>query len=116
MQRIVLGNITATPLDMLHGDLYPPGIPDGILNLSDLLIQLQIIQQTSIPVAVDDSSAATTEEDIPVTTGNVLTNDTLVVGQEASFGKCKRMPDSYKSGHWDVDNNSSYVALKVYQA
>jgi VCBS repeat-containing protein len=77
MQRIVLGNITATPLDLLHGDLYPPGIPDGILNLSDLLIQLQIIQPI-ITVAVDDSSAATTEEDIPVTTDNVLTNDTLV--------------------------------------
>jgi len=43
-QRIVLGQLTATPLELAHGDLYPVGAPDGVIDMSDLLLILQIIQ------------------------------------------------------------------------
>ena len=81
MQRIVLGEIPATPLDYQNGDLYPPGSPDGVINTSDLILLSGLVLQAgqiSVPVAVDDPAAATTPEDTPVTTLNVLANDTLV--------------------------------------
>ena len=38
-QRIVLGLINPpTPLDLAHGDVYPPGAPDGVIDMSDLLL------------------------------------------------------------------------------
>ena len=81
MQRIVLGEIIATPADLQNGDLFPPGSPDGIINTSDLILLYGIVLQsgqTGIPVAVDDPAAASTPEDTQVTTVNVLANDTLV--------------------------------------
>ena len=83
MQRIVLGEITATPLDYQNGDLYPPapGPPDGVINVSDLILLYGLVNQSvqvSTPVAVDDPAAATTAEYTAVTTANVLANDILV--------------------------------------
>jgi hypothetical protein len=44
-QRIVLGSITATQLELDHGDVYPLGAPDGVIDVSDLLlIQKMVIQ------------------------------------------------------------------------
>ncbi|MDH3935345.1 MAG: hypothetical protein OEU62_09280, partial [Gammaproteobacteria bacterium] len=36
--RIVLGMLTATPVHLSHGDMYPVGTPNGTINLSDLLL------------------------------------------------------------------------------
>ena len=36
--RIVLGMLTATPVHLSHGDMYPVGSPDGEINLSDLIL------------------------------------------------------------------------------
>lgn len=44
-QRIVLGTIAATTLELAHADLYPPGSPDGVINTSDLILLLQLLQQ-----------------------------------------------------------------------
>lgn len=38
MQRILDGQLVATPLELAHGDLYPAGNPDGVIDLSDLLL------------------------------------------------------------------------------
>ena len=43
-QRIVLGQISANPLQLAHGDLYPVGMPDGVINASDLILLLQLIE------------------------------------------------------------------------
>jgi len=43
MQRIVLGEISATSLELAHGDLYPVS-PDGKINTSDLILLLKLIQ------------------------------------------------------------------------
>ncbi len=40
-QRIVLGEITATSLELSHTDLYQ----DGVINVSDLILLLQLVQQ-----------------------------------------------------------------------
>jgi hypothetical protein len=44
-QRIVLGELSATSLELAHGDLYPPTSPDGIINTSDLILLLKLVQQ-----------------------------------------------------------------------
>jgi hypothetical protein len=45
MQRIVLGEASATSLELAHGDLYPAGAADGIINTSDLILLLKLVQQ-----------------------------------------------------------------------
>jgi hypothetical protein len=76
MTRIVEGVVTPTPDDLQHGDLYPPGTGDGVINISDLLQLLNHVQATP-PLAVDDPDAAFTPADTTVTTANVLANDIL---------------------------------------
>ena len=44
-QRIVLGELTVTSLELAHGDLYPAGSPDGTINTSDLILLLKLVQQ-----------------------------------------------------------------------
>jgi len=44
-QRIVLGDLLATSLELSHADLYPPGAPDGVINTSDLILLLKLVQQ-----------------------------------------------------------------------
>jgi hypothetical protein len=43
--RIALGQISATSLELSHGDLYPVGAPDGAIGLSDLVLILQKVRQ-----------------------------------------------------------------------
>ena len=43
-QRIVLGEISPSPLELAHGDLYPVGMPDGVIDVSDLILLLGIVQ------------------------------------------------------------------------
>lgn len=43
-QRIVLGLLTATPLELAHGDLHPVGVADGDIDMSDLILLLQRVQ------------------------------------------------------------------------
>ncbi|MEN8106603.1 MAG: metallophosphoesterase [Pseudomonadota bacterium] len=42
MMRIVLGLVTAGDTELAHGDLYPPGAPDGEIGLPDMLQLLQL--------------------------------------------------------------------------
>jgi hypothetical protein len=44
MLRIVLDIITPTTIAQAHGDLYPPGAPDGVINMSDLILFLPLTQ------------------------------------------------------------------------
>lgn len=44
MQRIVLGEISATSLELSHADLYPAGAPDGVINLQDLILLQPLLQ------------------------------------------------------------------------
>jgi hypothetical protein len=43
-QRIVLGLLTATPLELAHGDLHPVVAADGDIDMSDLILLLQRVQ------------------------------------------------------------------------
>ncbi len=43
-QRIVLGDLNATSLELSHADLYPAGSPDGVINTSDLILLLKLLQ------------------------------------------------------------------------
>lgn len=43
-QRIVLGELIATSLELAHADVYPVGSPDGVINASDLILILQLVQ------------------------------------------------------------------------
>lgn len=45
MQRIVLGELAVTSLELSHADLYPAGAPDGVINTSDLILLLKLVQQ-----------------------------------------------------------------------
>lgn len=47
--RIVLGNLQPTELEYSHGDVYPQGAPDGVINLSDVMLIQQIVQGTLEP-------------------------------------------------------------------
>lgn len=38
MQRIVLGEISATSLELSHADLYPVGAPEGVINVQHLIL------------------------------------------------------------------------------
>jgi hypothetical protein len=42
--RIVLGTLTPDTVHYQHFDVYPQGAPDGIINLSDLLLVIQMAQ------------------------------------------------------------------------
>ena len=33
--RIVLDSLTPTQLELSHGDVYPPGAPDEVINIQD---------------------------------------------------------------------------------
>jgi len=44
-QRIALGELSATSLELSHGDLYPAGSPDSTINTSDLILLLRFVQQ-----------------------------------------------------------------------
>ncbi|MDT8281917.1 MAG: hypothetical protein RQ982_03790 [Gammaproteobacteria bacterium] len=44
-QRIVLGEVIATSLELSHADLYPEGSADGVINTSDLILLLKLVQQ-----------------------------------------------------------------------
>jgi len=43
MTRITLGLVQPDNTELAHGDLYPPGNPDGIINLQDLLVFKQLL-------------------------------------------------------------------------
>jgi hypothetical protein len=43
-QRIALGALVATSLELAHGDVYPVNNPDGKIDTSDLILLLQLIQ------------------------------------------------------------------------
>jgi len=43
-QRIALGELVATSLELAHGDVYPVNNPDGKIDASDLILLLQLIQ------------------------------------------------------------------------
>jgi hypothetical protein len=43
LEQIVLGLRDPTMSDFQHGDVYPPGEPDGIINMSDLLLVIQML-------------------------------------------------------------------------
>jgi hypothetical protein len=43
MLRIVLGLVTPGDTELAHGDLYPVGAPDGVIDLPDLLQLLQLL-------------------------------------------------------------------------
>ena len=43
MFRIVLGIITPDADTITHGDIYPVGAPDGIIDMSDLLTMYQLV-------------------------------------------------------------------------
>ncbi|MDH3559850.1 MAG: thrombospondin type 3 repeat-containing protein, partial [Gammaproteobacteria bacterium] len=43
MQRIVLGRVPATSVELEHGDLYPVGVPDGQIDMSDLLLLFPLL-------------------------------------------------------------------------
>jgi hypothetical protein len=42
-QYIALGQVSATELELSHGDLYPPDAPNGIINLQDCLLLMQLV-------------------------------------------------------------------------
>lgn len=42
MQHIVLGQPGVTWLVLLHGDMYPVGAPDGVINTLDLILLLKV--------------------------------------------------------------------------
>lgn len=42
--RIVMGELSATSLELSRGDLYPPNAPDGVIDLSDLAALLNLIR------------------------------------------------------------------------
>ena len=44
MQRIVLGEVSATSLELSHADLYPVGAPDGVINVQDLILLSPLLQ------------------------------------------------------------------------
>lgn len=44
MRRDVLGEKQATTQELAHGDLYPPGSPDGVIDLSDLALLLKHVR------------------------------------------------------------------------
>lgn len=41
--RLVLGLITPTPLELAHGDVYPSSFPDGVIDLSDLILIMKAV-------------------------------------------------------------------------
>jgi hypothetical protein len=43
MVRLALGIVQPDNTDLARGDLYPPGNPDGIINLQDLLLFRQLL-------------------------------------------------------------------------
>ena len=43
--QIVFGLRNPSDLELSHGDLYPPGAPDGTIDLSDLLVLRQLVGQ-----------------------------------------------------------------------
>jgi len=43
MVRLVLGLVQTDNASLAHGDLYPPGSPDGIIDLQDLLVFWQLL-------------------------------------------------------------------------
>ena len=43
--RHVLGEQTLTPAEFAPADLYPPGSPDGVLGMSDLVLLLGVVMQ-----------------------------------------------------------------------
>ena len=44
MMRIVLGLVSPGNTELAHGNIYPPGAPDGEIGLPDLLQLLQLLQ------------------------------------------------------------------------
>jgi len=42
-QRIALGELAATSLELAHGDVYPVASPDGVIDSSDLLLIMQLV-------------------------------------------------------------------------
>jgi hypothetical protein len=45
MERLVVGLVQPDNTHLAHGDLYPPGNPDGIINIQDLLLFQQLVLQ-----------------------------------------------------------------------
>ena len=41
--QIILGIKPATDLEKAHMDLYPPGAPDGEINLSDYILLQKLV-------------------------------------------------------------------------
>ena len=45
MTRIVLGLISPSAHQLINGDLYPPGSPDGVIDIRDLIFLTQMLLQ-----------------------------------------------------------------------
>ena len=43
--RHVVGSASLTPVQSARADLYPPGQPDGVIDLSDLILMQQLVLQ-----------------------------------------------------------------------
>jgi subtilisin family serine protease len=43
-QRMVQGRLTPSAQELVHGDLYPPSVPDGVLDIRDLLLMLKKVR------------------------------------------------------------------------
>ncbi|NOX08499.1 MAG: S8 family peptidase [Gammaproteobacteria bacterium] len=43
--RIVMGDLVAGTLELVHGDLYPAAAPDGVIDVSDFVLLMGRIQQ-----------------------------------------------------------------------
>ena len=44
MNRFAMGDISTSALDLSHGDIYPPNMPDGIINIQDLILHRKLLQ------------------------------------------------------------------------
>jgi hypothetical protein len=56
--RIISGELSATQLELDHGDVYPPDEPDGVVDISDLLIIQRKVLGLEVEVEVDAGAIA----------------------------------------------------------
>lgn len=84
LQRLVLGNLTATQEQLLVADIAPLGTPDGQLNAGDLTVLYRAVTGELVLPAVYVGPDAPTIDAIPSVTGvNPLSiNGTVLPGEE----------------------------------
>jgi len=85
INRLVLGEISPTPEELLIGDVAPVGMPDGAINAADsLILQRAVLGEITLGTVIIDTTPPASINLSAVTVDTAVANQLTVTGYDGS--------------------------------